>query len=57
MSKLPVVNRTGALVGFASRMAHKQAAALAGAASMAQEFRIIDGRRRLCWIPSRLLDA
>ena len=55
MSKIPVVNRSGAIVGFASRMAHKQAASLAGAASMSQEFRIVEGRRRLCWTPSRLI--
>jgi hypothetical protein len=53
MNKLPVISRGGALVGFASQMAHKQAAALAGAASMSQEFRNVNGRRLLCWIPSR----
>jgi hypothetical protein len=57
MSKLPVVNVSGACVGFASRMAHKQASALAGAASMSQEFRVVEGRRRLCWVPSRFLAA
>lgn len=50
--ELPVLNSQGQVVGYASTIAHKKAAALAGAASVQQEFRPAGGVRRLCWIPA-----
>jgi hypothetical protein len=51
--QMPVLNAAGALSGWASSTAHKQAAKLAGAASVQQEFRNVSGARRLCWIPAQ----
>ncbi len=51
--QMPVLDKSGSLVGYATSLAHKQAAALAGSHSVRQEFRDVAGRRRLCWIPAR----
>ncbi len=51
-SKIPVLNAAGVVVGATTAAAHKKAAALAGAQSMQQEFRLANGVRQLCWIPA-----
>ena len=49
---IPVLNKSNTVVGHVSTMAHKKAAALAGAQSVCQAFRDIGSRRVLCWVPS-----
>jgi len=50
-SQIPVLNKFGFVVGYASTMAHKKASSLANSNSVRQGFRHIDGRKILCWIP------
>lgn len=48
---LPVV-KDGAVLGAVSSMAYLQAKNLLGSNAQ-QEFRMVDGQRRLCWVPVR----
>jgi len=51
-SQIPVLNKFGFVVGYASIAAHKKASSLANSNSVRQEFRHIEGRKILCWIPA-----
>jgi len=50
-SQIPVLNKSGFVVGYVSIVAHKKASSLANSNSVKQEFRHIEGRKILCWIP------
>lgn len=51
VKKLPVLSFDGDVVGYAGVNAHKQAMALSGGESIRQEFKVVDGIKRLVWVP------
>ena len=51
-SKIPVLNKSGAVVGHTTTTAHNIARALSGAKSVRQEFRLVNGIKRFCWVPN-----
>ena len=50
-NQIPVVDTHSVILGYATTSAYRQASALLGT-SAAQNFRDVNGRRRLCWTAS-----